>query len=310
MGLRPNSVRGLDWPDAGTAAAARARHLLQVQAADAFVGGVITRLRRLGVYDDTLLVVTADHGVAFRPRRPIRGLSRATASDIAWVPLLIKAPGQTRGGPDDRPAESIDIVPTIAAHLGIDVPWDVDGRSLLGARRTEARFPMLDWYRNVWRPEPGTEYLRIPRAPGFAKVLTSRAAGPGASDDLRIFAVGRYGDLVGRAAPPLVAAPDPHVAQLDDPTRYLGVDVSDPKIPFVSVHGSLDLPVGRTVAVVVNGTIAGLGTSEPAPESELHQFRAVLAPQLFHDGDNDVQAYAVDGTPADPHLHLMRSGSG
>ena len=87
--------------------------------------------------------------------------------DIAWVPLFIKAPNQQTGGPDDRPAESIDVVPTVAEHLGVRIPWKVDGRSLLGPPRRTRTFPMLDWSRNVWHPPPGTHYLHVARAAGL-----------------------------------------------------------------------------------------------------------------------------------------------
>ena len=73
----PGHTNGLDgqvWPNEESAASMRVRHLLQVQAADTFVGHVVARLRELGVYDDTLLVVTADHGVAFAGGAPIRGV--------------------------------------------------------------------------------------------------------------------------------------------------------------------------------------------------------------------------------------------
>ncbi len=100
-------LHGQDWPSDEIGALMRVRHLLQVQAADTFVGGVVARLRALGVYDDTLLVVTADHGVAFRGGAPIRGVTRATIPDIAWTPLLIKAPNQHAGG-HRRPSRGVD----------------------------------------------------------------------------------------------------------------------------------------------------------------------------------------------------------
>src|SRR6478735_6045390 len=108
-----NGLHGQIWANDDVAALMRARHLLQVQAADTFVGQVVARLKELGVYDDTLLVVTADHGVAFEGGEPIRGFTRTTVPEIAWVPLFVKAPNQRTGGPDDRPAESIDVVPTM-----------------------------------------------------------------------------------------------------------------------------------------------------------------------------------------------------
>ena len=60
-----------------------ARHLLQVQYVDTVLGRVIDRLEAAGTYDDTLLVVVADHGIAIRPNiehRPRPGRTPSVTS--------------------------------------------------------------------------------------------------------------------------------------------------------------------------------------------------------------------------------------
>ena len=47
--------------------------------------------------------------------------------EILWSPLIVKAPGQTEGRVDDTNMQTIDIVPTIADLIGVDIPWEVDG---------------------------------------------------------------------------------------------------------------------------------------------------------------------------------------
>src|SRR5699024_3654624 len=120
-----------EWPDDARAAVGRQRHLLQLQATDRLIGRVIARLKAIGAYDDAMIVVTADHGVSFMAGEPVRGLSARNAHEIAWIPLFVKYPGQTAGVVDDRPTRSSDIVPTIADAIGADVPWKLDGSSLL-----------------------------------------------------------------------------------------------------------------------------------------------------------------------------------
>ena len=65
------------------------------------------------------------------------GLSSRTItgakSDVLPVPMFVKYPGQKGAAVDRRNAELIDVVPTIADVLGIDLPWRVDGASLLDA---------------------------------------------------------------------------------------------------------------------------------------------------------------------------------
>ena len=64
------------------------------------------------------MIVTADHGVAFQPEISRRAISASTFEQIADVPLFIKAPEQHRGVIDESAARNVDIVPTIADHLG------------------------------------------------------------------------------------------------------------------------------------------------------------------------------------------------
>ena len=60
----------LEWQkDAWPAESARRQHLLQVQATDTVLGQITKKLKRIGAWDDSLVVVTADHGVAFTRSR-------------------------------------------------------------------------------------------------------------------------------------------------------------------------------------------------------------------------------------------------
>lgn len=134
-GLRANGedVFGR-WPrDPGLIRRAWRRHLLQTGYADRLLGRAIGRLRQLGVWDRALVVVTADHGTSFIPGQEARIVTAANAGDVGPVPLFVKEPRQRRGRIDDRPAETVDIVPEVARILNVEIPWKVDGRPLGGA---------------------------------------------------------------------------------------------------------------------------------------------------------------------------------
>ena len=60
-----------------------------------------------------------------------RNLSPHNLHDILPVPLLVKLPHQDQGLISDRNVQVVDILPTIAEVLNVDLPWRVDGRSLL-----------------------------------------------------------------------------------------------------------------------------------------------------------------------------------
>ena len=113
---------------------AEQRFFLQLGYADGALGLILRRLRATGVYDRALVVVTADHGVSFRPGTPRRNISAGNLVDIAFMPLFVKLPGQHRGRIDDSFAQTTDVLPTIAAALHTRLPWPVDGKPLIGRK--------------------------------------------------------------------------------------------------------------------------------------------------------------------------------
>lgn len=132
------------WDDEPTTArAAMQRHLLQTQFTDQLIGDYLDRLDELGTLGDSLVIVTADHGISFVPGERSRAPGNNGAG-IAGVPIFVKLPGQTIGETHDKPVETIDIVPTVAAVLDIEIPWSVDGHDLLG--------PEVDRNRRVLHP--------------------------------------------------------------------------------------------------------------------------------------------------------------
>ena len=177
---------------------ARQRHLLQVQYVDRMVGELMRRLTASGTWDDALVVLTADHGAAFRAGQPRRAPTAATVSEIAWVPLFVKQPGQRTGSTSMANAQLIDVVPTVADVLDVPLPWQVDGRSLLGpARPLAERRPFLaDGGR-------GAAAGRGPAAARRCGRARSATFAPAVGDPLRIFRAGpgaRSGRPPGRRA--------------------------------------------------------------------------------------------------------------
>ncbi len=109
------------------------RYQLQASFTDQLLGLILDRLELLGMYDETLIVVLGDHGLSFDPAsanyRAItdEGADPDGISGTAFTPLLIKAPHQNDGRLSDENVMAIDILPTIADALGIEIPWRVAG---------------------------------------------------------------------------------------------------------------------------------------------------------------------------------------
>jgi hypothetical protein len=107
------------------------RYLRQLGLVDKLVGELVGRLKRVGLFDRALVVVTADHGVSFQAGDSRRNVDTKNIGEIAGVPLLIKVPGQRRGRIVDSAATTQDILPTIGSLLG--ARWSAGGRSLENA---------------------------------------------------------------------------------------------------------------------------------------------------------------------------------
>ena len=108
------------------------------------IGQVMARLREEGLYDEAIVVVTADHGIGLRPGGPARVLTSGEVpaeniADLYYVPLVIKGPGLGPAGTvSDANVETIDILPTIVAELGFELPRAVDGIDLGSQERPDS----------------------------------------------------------------------------------------------------------------------------------------------------------------------------
>src|SRR5215211_540014 len=108
------------------------RHLLQLEFTDRLLGEALQRLRSTGLYDRSLIVVTADNGECFGRLGNGHELSPRNAADIALTPLLVKLPFQRAGRVVRRHVRTIDVLPTIARVAHFPVDWRIEGRALFG----------------------------------------------------------------------------------------------------------------------------------------------------------------------------------
>jgi hypothetical protein len=103
---------------------------LQMGLSDRLLGSLMAEMRRLGIYDDSLIVVCADHGGCYIAGEPSRWPTAETLGHVAFIPLFIKYPNQPTPQRNAENVEIIDIVPTISDVLGAELDWKFDGRSL------------------------------------------------------------------------------------------------------------------------------------------------------------------------------------
>jgi arylsulfatase A-like enzyme len=100
------------------------------------IGKLVTWLKQQDAYDDTMIIVTSDHGEAFGERNHT-GHANSPYQNLLHVGLLVKYPAAADApkalGVVDTPVSLVDVAPTVLAVAGAPVPTAMQGRSLLDA---------------------------------------------------------------------------------------------------------------------------------------------------------------------------------
>jgi len=89
------------------------------------------RLKALKAYDNTLIIITSDHGEAFGDHDQMDH-GRSLYEELLRVPLIIKYPsaGLQQRGVIERRVSLVDIMPTILSYLEYQIPSGIDGKIL------------------------------------------------------------------------------------------------------------------------------------------------------------------------------------
>jgi arylsulfatase A-like enzyme len=150
----------------------------EVRYTDEHLSRLLAELRRFGVLDETLIVVTSDHGEQFG-EHGLRGHGNSLYDTLLHVPLLIRAPGLVPAGRRiDHPIGLIDLVPTVLELLEKrPSPW-VQGVSLVPLLRGES-LPPRQLFAENWggvfamRSTMGDEPKLMPQATAGEMYLTA-----------------------------------------------------------------------------------------------------------------------------------------
>jgi hypothetical protein len=273
------------------------RHFLQTGFADLELRKLWRHLKRERLWDDALIVVAADHGVAFElGRRDRRRLRRENAAEIAPIPLLVKAPGQRRGKVDDAYVETIDILPTIFDVLDLDPKVAMDGGSAF-SHKVQARDTLRILERGTFEPIliPAKQFERKRRA---LIQRNQRLFGSGRDGPERLFRIGPHQELMGR--PVSVRPAGPNLVELPYADEYRDVDPGSGLVPAHVVGRVNDGGApGRDIAVAVNGRVAAVGNTFTLATGEEGELLSVMVPEAsFRRGRNRVDVYEVSSAGA------------
>jgi hypothetical protein len=191
----------------------------------------------------------------------------------------------------------VDILPTIADAIGVEIPWETAGRSALEA--TEDR-PLV---------QVGTVTAPYPEALAQRKRSLARQIalfGSGTWDG-RFAGTGRFRTLVGRPVAALrVAGTLDGEASVDGIGSKLlrSLPKRSPLFPsplsgYLSQSGN-----GGWVALALNGRIAAVSHTYKALGKL--RFSLLASDKAFHAGRNVARIFVVSGATANPQLRELR----
>jgi arylsulfatase A-like enzyme len=109
--------------------------LESAQTSDRDIGDIVARLKKEGVYDNTIIVITADHGIAL-PRG-----KQFIYDEGLHIPLIIRWPARlTPGSVSDELVTNLDIVPSLLDLAGLPKLAYLQGRSLADPNQKEPQY--------------------------------------------------------------------------------------------------------------------------------------------------------------------------
>jgi sulfatase-like protein len=270
------------------------RYLLQLGYTDRLLGRLLRRLKRQGIYDDTLIVIVADHGYLWRSGVETRRRALSdTAHELAPVPYFVKRPGQRRGRVSGAFARTLDVPSTLADVLGFRLGYRDDGRSAFSraARRVRrVTFPTRDFDAVV--TVSGRRWKALRR-----RVVRRRLRQFGTGDLASLYTgIGPNRGLIGRETDSLArAAADGVQAAIVQEGLFANVRRRSGVVPTQiagQLHGG-GSDEGRDLAVAVNGRIEAVGRSFRLAGDPTEQFAFMVPEAALREGRNAVEVFEV-----------------
>ena len=259
------------------------QHIAQTRFSLKLVDDLINRMKELGVWDESLFVVTADHGASFALGKSRRTIEEGNEGWLLPVPLFIKYPGQTQGSISRRPASSKDIAPTVLEVLGLQPSQRATGQSLAEGRPPAAEPEQLE-VTSTDEKDFVFGVNQIRKNERGAIRLKARGFGNGS-----LFAIGGRPELLGRT---VKGNGQWESIEADFVTGGPLIE-ADPAAVYAPAYVQAELPGVTsdpgTIAVAVNGKVAA--TTRAWQRNGKWMTGVNVPAEAFRKGENSLALY-------------------
>jgi arylsulfatase A-like enzyme len=113
---------------------------------DSQLGALFAYLKANSLWDNTILIVTADHGETFGERGYV-GHNVSVYQDQVHVPLIVKYPDQSRADRVGTLGSHVDLMPTILEAVKLPAPAGIEGLSLMHPEGLSGRAVAAEFYK-------------------------------------------------------------------------------------------------------------------------------------------------------------------
>ena len=175
----------------------RALYAAEVTMTDRWLGKFLEKMEELNLFENTLLIVLSDHGVALGEHNATGKPFWALWPEVTDIPFLIRHPdGKRAGEASEYYASTHDVAPTILSSLGIEPPKPMEGQDLSvffdGGEPEERAHFTLGYDEYVWTRDD--RYVMFARNDGAEAKLYDLRTDPSMNRDV----VGEHPDIVRR----------------------------------------------------------------------------------------------------------------
>ena len=264
--------------------------LVQVGAADNAISELIETLKKNGRWDNTLLVVTADHGISFLPTMPQRHTDfsdMGQSNDVYRIPTFIKFPKQSAGKISDCAISNLDLLPTIIDVTEIETAWEFAGQSVAKDCPAGRTRTVVSATGETAVLSDGFEVVKE-RSDYYDSVVAREGS------LRRVAGVGLSASLVGQALPTVANSTTVTGWSVTQKKMFTNVSTKEgarvPSLITGNIQLAKPLDVGTEGVVAIDGIAAGV-IGELSGARDVVSYTAILDYGLLTEGAHTVELY-------------------